>query len=36
VPIGDFTTADTFTDEFIAEMEILSPEERIDAFSRKR
>lgn len=36
VPIGDFPTADTFTAEFIAEMEALSPDERIEAFSRKR
>jgi 3',5'-cyclic AMP phosphodiesterase CpdA len=36
VPIGDFETSDFFTDEFIAEMEALSPEERIEAFSRKR
>lgn len=36
VPIGDFQTADNFTEEFIAEMEALSPEERVEAFSRKR
>ena len=36
VPIGNFDTADTFTAEFITEMEALSPEERIEAFSRKR
>ncbi|MBG6239778.1 3',5'-cyclic AMP phosphodiesterase CpdA [Mycetocola sp. CAN_C7] len=36
VPIGDFQTADNFTAEFIAEMEALSPEQRVEAFSRKR
>ncbi|PWC07260.1 phosphodiesterase [Mycetocola zhujimingii] len=36
VPIGDFETADTFSAEFIAEMEALSPDERVEAFSRKR
>jgi Icc protein len=36
VPIGDFDTSDFFTDAFIAEMEALTPEERVEAFSRKR
>ena len=36
VPIGDFETSEFFTDDFIAEMEALSPEERVEAFSRKR
>lgn len=36
VPIGDFETADHFTAEFIAEMEALTVEERVEAFSRKR
>ena len=36
VPIGDFETSDFFTAGFIAEMEALSPEERVEAFSKKR
>jgi 3',5'-cyclic AMP phosphodiesterase CpdA len=36
VPLGDHTTFDTFDDAFIDRMERLSPEERLEAFSRKR
>ncbi|MGK9148631.1 phosphodiesterase [Plantibacter flavus] len=36
VPLGDFTTADTFSEAFIERMAALSPEERLEAFSRKR
>jgi hypothetical protein len=36
VPLGDHTTFDTFDDSFITRMEELTPDERIEAFSRKR
>jgi 3',5'-cyclic AMP phosphodiesterase CpdA len=36
VPLGDHTTFDTFDDAFITRMEELTPEERVEAFSRKR
>jgi len=36
VPIGDYPTADTFTEEFIRELEALTPQERLELFSRKR
>lgn len=36
VPLGDHTTFDTFDDAFITRMEALTPEERVEAFSRKR
>lgn len=36
VPVGDAETADFFTPEWTARMAALSPEERLEAFSRKR
>ncbi|GAB3617903.1 3',5'-cyclic adenosine monophosphate phosphodiesterase CpdA [Okibacterium endophyticum] len=36
VPIGDFVTADTFTEEFVQELEAMTADERLEAFSRKR
>lgn len=36
VPLGDHDTFDTFDDAFITRLEELTPEERIEAFSRKR
>jgi Icc protein len=36
VPLGEHTTFDTFDDAFIARLEELTPEQRLDAFSRKR
>lgn len=36
VPVGDAETADFFTAEWLERMARLSPEERLDAFSRKR
>lgn len=35
VPLGDAPTADFFTPDWLAEMAALSPEERLEAFSRK-
>jgi Icc protein len=36
VPLGEHTTFDTFDDAFIARLEELTPEQRLEAFSRKR
>ncbi|WP_431804256.1 phosphodiesterase [Microbacterium sp. bgisy203] len=36
VPVGDAETADTFTAEWVTAMAALSPQERLEAFSRKR
>lgn len=36
VPVGDAETADFFTAEWLARMASLSPQERLEAFSRKR
>jgi hypothetical protein len=36
VPLGDYTTADTFSAAFVERMAALSPAERLEAFSRKR
>lgn len=36
VPVGDAETADFFTPEWLAGMAALSPDERLEAFSRKR
>ncbi len=36
VPVGDAETADFFTPDWLARMAALSPEERLQAFSRKR
>ncbi|OAN34900.1 phosphodiesterase [Plantibacter sp. H53] len=36
VPLGDYTTAGTFSAAFVDRMAALSPAERLEAFSRKR
>lgn len=36
VPLGEHTTFDTFDDAFISRLERMTPEERTEAFSRKR
>lgn len=36
VPVGEADTADFFTDEWLAGMAAMTPEQRLEAFSRKR
>lgn len=36
VPLGDYERFDTFTDAFIARLEQMTPDQRAEAFSRKR
>ena len=36
VPVGEAETADHFTEAWLAGMAALTPEERLEAFSRKR
>lgn len=36
VPLGDHAGFDSFTDEFITRLEQMTPDQRVEAFSRKR